>query len=163
MNNEINNFIKWALDNKWQLITKNDDEILTLNVKILNRYKNLPKEYLSFLQKVKQGISPNEKSWFICEDEFNDTSGIAFSWNEFESISLEAAEDDEEWSSDITEWWDKHIPIVMSVENGYTFYAIDLSNGAVVKGTEPEFEETFAVASHFGEFLQKIREGTIRF
>ncbi len=32
-------------------------------------------------------------------------------------------------------WWDEKLPIVMSVDGGYSFYAIDLSNnkGTIVK------------------------------
>ena len=36
--------------------------------------------------------------------------------------------DDDEWKSEIISWWDEKLPIVMSVDGGYSFYAIDLSN-----------------------------------
>ena len=39
--------------------------------------------------------------WFICYDEFIGNSDIAFKWNEFENISLEAAEEDISWQEDI--------------------------------------------------------------
>ncbi|MEK3704578.1 hypothetical protein MKY87_10655 [Paenibacillus sp. FSL R7-0198] len=43
----------------------------------------------------------------------------------------------------------------MSVEDGYSFYAIDLTtdSGAIVRGCEPEFEEVEKVSDSFGEFL----------
>ena len=55
-------------------------------------------------------------------------------------------------------WWGEKLPIVMSVDGGYSFYAIDLSNnkGTIVKGYEPEFEEVEEVASSIEEFFELI-------
>ena len=85
--------------------------------------------------------------------------------NEFELLSLEAAMDDESWKSEITRWWDSYLPIVLSVENGYSFYAIDLTNdkGAIVHGYEPEFEEVEKVANTLEEFLELIMSNSIEF
>ncbi|MFQ9546146.1 MAG: hypothetical protein ACLR02_14135 [Clostridium sp.] len=43
-------------------------------------------------------------------------------------LSLEVAEDNDEWKLEIISWWDEKLPIVMSVDGEYSFYAIDLSN-----------------------------------
>ncbi|MEO2202937.1 hypothetical protein ABGV42_04240 [Paenibacillus pabuli] len=47
---------------------------------------------------------------------------------------------------------------MISVNGGYSFYAIDLSNetGAIVRGDEPEFEEVKIAANHLDEFLELI-------
>jgi hypothetical protein len=163
MNKQCSEFISWAKDNGWNIIGKCDYQ-LYLDDGILARYKEIPNSYLEFLKVVKQCITPSEKTWFICEDEYNNNSDIAFKWNEFEVLSLEVAEDDEEWKSDITMWWDKHLPIVMSVSDGYSFYAIDLSNdkGAIVQGYEPEFEEVEKIANNLEEFFQLIMSNTIQ-
>jgi hypothetical protein len=80
-------------------------------------------------------------------------------------LSLEAAMDDEIWKSEITAWWDRYLPIVMSVEDGYSFYAIDVTEdqGAVVRGSEPEFEEVDKVANSFEQFLEFIMSNAIKF
>ena len=150
-------FIKWAKDNNWNVIDKTEYS-LTLEDEILSRYKEIPNEYLELLKMVKQLTSPSEKTWFICEDEYNNKSDIAFKWNEFEALSLEAAGDDDEWKMEIISWWDNHLPIVMSVDGGYSFYAIDLCNdkGSIVKGYEPEFEEVVKVANDIEEFFNLI-------
>lgn len=46
----------------------------------------------------------------------------------------------------------------MSVDGGYSFYAIDLSNnkGAIVKGYEPEFEKVEEIASNIENFFELI-------
>lgn len=78
-------------------------------------------------------------------------------------MSLEVAEDDQEWKEEITAWWDKHLPIIMSVDDGYSFYAIDLTDAkeCIVKGYEPEFEEVEKVADSIEEFLDLIMSNEI--
>ncbi len=150
-------FINWAKENNWNLIEKNEIS-LKLKDDVALRYKSISSEYIELLKRVKQLISPSEKTWFLCEDEYNGNSDIAFKWNEFELLSLEVVEDDDEWKSEIISWWDEKLPIVMSVDGGYSFYAIDLSNnkGTIVKGYEPEFEEVEEVASSIEEFFELI-------
>ena len=72
-------------------------------------------------------MMPDETGWFLCIDDFNGTSDSAYTWNEFEQISLQAAEDshDEEWKRSIIQFWDDHLPIFLSVRSGYAYYAIN--------------------------------------
>jgi hypothetical protein len=164
MNKKIGEFMIWANENGWDITQKSRYQ-LNLDDSITSRYKEIPNEYLDFLCAVKQCITPNEKTWFICEDEFNNSSDIAFKWNEYELLSLEAAMDDDSWKSEITTWWDGYLPIVMSVDDGYSFYAIDLTNdkGAIVRGSEPEFEEVEKVANTLVEFFELIMAKSIQF
>lgn len=158
----IKEFIKWAKMNSWD-INENENNAINLCSELIERYKAIPYEYLEFLKKIKQCISSSEKSWFLCEDEYNSKSEIAFKWNEFEILSLEAAEDDVEWKNRIQKWWYRYFPILMSVNNGYSFYAIDTENekGTVVYGCEPEFEEVNIIADTFMEFLELIIDNKI--
>ena len=155
-------FIAWAKNQGWNVIDRHENGLRLSDV-IVGRYKTICNEHLGFLKNVKQCITPSEKTWFICEDDYNDNSDIAFKWNEFEVLSLDAAKDDDEWKSEISTWWDSHLPIIMSVDDGYSFYAIDLKNdvGAIVQGYEPEFEEVEKVADNFDEFLQLIMSNKI--
>ncbi|MDQ0724406.1 hypothetical protein QF049_005667 [Paenibacillus sp. W4I10] len=153
-NTHFREFMTWAGEKGWDIMSKSGSQS-HLNSGITSRYKGLPDEYLEFLNVVEKCVAPDEQTWFICEAEFNNSTETAFQWNEFEMLSLEAAESDSIWQSEITAWWDHHLPIVMSVEDGYSFYAIDLTtdNGAIVRGCEPEFEEVEKVSDSFGEFL----------
>lgn len=162
MNKGCREFIEWAKMNNWNVLEKNEHSS-DLNAEIASRYRKIPIEYLDFLKKVNRLISPNEKSWFLCEDDYNNDSGNDFKWNEFELLSLEAAEDDEQWKSEITSWWNNHFPILISVDGAYAFYAIDLQNdiGAIVKGYEPEFEDVDIVASSIEEFFESIMQDKI--
>lgn len=161
MKKQIEEFINWARQNGWQIVLKAEYQS-NLDDAIVARYKKIPDEYLEFLKMIKQCITPNEKAWFICEDEYNDHSDIAFKWNEFELISLEGADDD--WKVEISSWWDKYLPIIMSVDSGYSFFAIDLTNdlGAIVQGYEPEFEEVEKVAANLEELFQLIMSNKIK-
>ncbi len=53
------------------------------------------------------------------------------------------------------------MPIFMSVEGEYSYYAIDITNGNVVYGVEPEYEDSTIVAVDFGTFISKIISGDI--
>ena len=108
-------------------------------------------------------MSPGETTWFLCLDDFERQDEDSFRWNEWELISLQAAIDDQdtEWQSSIKAFWDNHLPICLSVKGGYGYYAIRLSDGAVVHGTEPEFEETREAAPSFGQFLEMICNGAL--
>jgi hypothetical protein len=162
MTKECDEFIRWAQDMGWDITLKPESE-WHRDVGIPIRYPNLPASYTAFLSKVKQCITPGDKAWFICTDDYRGVSDTAFQWNEFELLSLEAAGPDQAWQADITSWWDHHLPIIMSVHDGYAFYALDLSDkrGAIVQGTEPEFEETVKVADTLEEFWRLIMTNAI--
>jgi Uma2 family endonuclease len=53
----------------------------------------------------------DETAWFLCENDFNGVSDSAYRWNEFETQSLEAAEGDELWKTQILDFWRYHFPI----------------------------------------------------
>ncbi len=57
---------------------------------------------------------------------------------------------------------DEHLPIFLSLEGGYAYYAISMKDGSVVHGTEPEFEECETVADSFTDFMGKVTGGRIR-
>lgn len=44
----------------------------------------------------------------------------------------------------------------MSVKGGYSYYAISIKSGSVVRGEEPEFEACEKVADSFEDFLREI-------
>lgn len=156
------NFYEWLKQQNWQ-ITLNEENKVKLNKEFTNRYPNINNEYMEFLKYFVEIVSEDEKTWFICSSEYNNISESAFRWNEFEELSLEAAEDDNEWKEEIRQWWDKKLPIIMSLRDGYSFFAIDLEEncGNVVRGEEPEFEEAEVVANDFFEFIDKVINGEI--
>ena len=69
-----------------------------------------------------------------------------------EVLSLKCAEGDAEWTNKITDFWNNHLPIFLSVKDGYAYYAISMKDGSIVQGTEPEFEECTPVTSSFADF-----------
>lgn len=131
-----------------------------LNQTIFDRYPNLPKDYLTFLEDLEYCVTKEEKSWFNTIGDFNGTIDNGFRWNEFELMILE--DYDEEIDEDakvVIEFWNNHIPFLMSCKNYYCYFAICLltdSYGQIVYGNEPEFEETETVATDFLEFMTKL-------
>lgn len=136
-----------ALKNSGFVVTKRE-VATTLSPEFLQRYGNLPADYLQFLQEFSLLTNRDENAWFISIDDFNDQSDSAFRWNEFEQMDLDALQDDEEACVEIRSFWDTHIPIAMAVEGEYQYLAIGLSAadyGKIYYGVEPEFEESAEV------------------
>jgi hypothetical protein len=81
-----------------------------------------------------------------------------YRWNELELQSLEGARRDPSWQQDIQTFWDEHFPIALSIEDGYSYHALR-SDGTVVTGREPEYEEADKVAQSYAEFLGLMCHG----
>ena len=129
---------------------------------ITNRYTNIPKLWLEFIANVKYMVSPDETVWFLSAGDFDIQGDKAFQWNEWELISLESADGDIEWESEIKKFWSNHLPIVMSVKGGYSYYAISMQDGSIVQGCEPEFEECEFVAHSFAAFIERIAKNELQ-
>lgn len=95
-----------------------------------------------------------ETVWFLSRDDYSPGAEGAFAWNECAQLSLQAATTDDEAVA-VARFWKRHLPILLSVRNGYEYLAVR-DDGAVVLGTEPEFEEAVVVFSHFEEMLSYI-------
>ena len=128
---------------------------------ILERYF-VPDEYKIFLENIKLCINAEENVWFLCINDYLEDDEDSFKWNEFETISLDAADDENELANGIKNYWNKHFPIIMSVKNNYEYYAINIENKKIVYGYEPEFEESKIIANNFKELLDKIMKGEIK-
>ena len=133
------------------------------------RFRRLPAEYIQFLEQTRCCVNAPGTAWFLTEEDFAGTSDSAFLWNEFELMSLEAAEENSDLASSITRFWELHLPIAMSTKSGYAFLALSLAtedDGKIVTGREPEFEDVEVVCSSFRELLNLLKttetaEGTL--
>lgn len=121
-----------------------------------NRYSNIDEKWFAFISHVESVLSQDETTWFLCSKDYYTQDEDSFQWNEWERISLESAEDDEEWQREIQKFWDNYFPIIMSVKDGYSYYAMSMKDGSIVYGIEPEFEEYKIVADSFCDFIEKI-------
>jgi len=157
----VGKFISFLKENDWK-IEENCTVCDVYSNAVLSAYGALPAAFLEFLQKYKSVISGDDTRFFLCIDDYSGASGMAFKWNEFELISLEAAKGDEDWENDIRSWWKTKIPFYMSVDGEYSFYAIDMEdNGSILSGYEPEFEEADKVADSFEDFMGQVLRGEI--
>lgn len=130
---------------------------------VRTRYRAIPDELLKAIVSTAEMVSPDEKAWFLCFPDYSDTSNSAYKWDEWEIQSLETAADDTKWQSEIRQFWDNHFPFLMSVKSGYAYYAVRISDGAVVCGEEPEFEEVTEVAPSLAEFMSKLQSNPSSF
>lgn len=148
----LNSFTEWAKKNNWDLVEDNKP----LPIEILNRYKNLPKSWLSFIDGYGTIVNDEDNIWFLTANNYYPKNEDEWRYNEYELISIDATDGSEELLNEVKSFWNNHIPIVMSVRNGYEYIAIELESGNIVSGFEPEFEETETVAESFDEFIKMV-------
>lgn len=95
-----------------------------------------------------------ETTWFLSRADYARADAEGFAWDEFEVLSRDAADDPESLAA-VAAFWRSHLPILQSVDGAYAYLAVR-SDGAVVYGEEPEFEETTVVADSIGHLLEQI-------
>lgn len=128
-----------------------------------------PKACLSSLEELSKNyfcsfslcVSPDEKQWLLSSQDYGKNGNSAYKWNEFELLSLEAAENDEERRQEIIDFWNRYLPIYQSVEGEYFYLAIEITNigsGEAVIGYEPEFEEVETFAKNIEQFPSRFLE-----
>ena len=156
---KIKQFLQWAEAQGWQVERGGPSEI-ELPKDIRERYPKISSEWVEFLAQVKSCVTPDEKAWFLCLD---GTADSAFKWNEMEKMSL--VEGDDDYNEPIIAFWDKHLPIALSVRDDYAYYALKVNDdfGTVVSSFEPYFEEPSPVAPSLEQFLEAIMSGKIDF
>ena len=58
---------------------------------VLQRYPNIPDDYLAFISRLRSCHSPTDTTWLLTPADYQAQTETAFAWNEFEQLSLEAA------------------------------------------------------------------------
>lgn len=123
------------------------------------RYPRVPVALTAFLESLDSGVNGDETVWFLCREDYRRTDGEAFRWNEFELMTSEDA--DAEQQARIRAFWDRHFPFMLCVHSDYDYLAVSLdpkSYGEIVHGCGPEFEETSRVAPSFEHFLSIFKD-----
>ena len=108
----------------------------------------------------------SDTTWFNRIADFNETNDENdFKWNEFEILSLDAFDGDVENQQVVKNFWNQHVPIILSVKNGYAYFALHVSEenfGKIYYGQEPEFEETELVSDSFSAFIEAIQKRSLK-
>jgi len=117
----------------------------------------MPADYRHLVEAFGSVTSADERAWLVTGEVFAG-SDSAFTWNEWEVQSLESAGDDRPFAARIVQFWDQHVPLVMSVKSGYAHFSLDLKTLGVVVGSEPEYERVLPLASSVEALLHRIVE-----
>ena len=157
----IEEFLAYMRDGGWDIVMNEKQECL-LPEPMKSRYKTYPESWLEFLSAVGSMVRGDERVWFLCADDYDIQGDKAWQWNEWELLGLEAAGNDAVWSCSIQRFWDEHLPIILSLESGYAYYAISMKDDSIVYGREPEFEECRTVAGSFEDFMKKVMSKEIQ-
>ena len=127
-----------------------------------SRCAPIPDELLRFIASFDVLCSADETQWFLSIADYHRREE-GFSWDEFESMSLEAAAGDVQWQQAITSFWNAHLPVFMRVDGEYAFAAYCCAGenaGHYVSGREPEFEEVSVIGRNLAEFQAWVLDET---
>ena len=149
----LSEFLLWAKQNNWNVISCSD--MIELPDAIKSRY-DIPAQWYDFICTLQVCENPKATKWFLTPNDYLPQEDC-FQWNEFEMQSLEYGNNE----SDVTSYWNHHLPIFMTVDSEYSYFAINTENGNVVIGYEPEYEVPTVVAEDFNSFISKIIFGEI--
>lgn len=125
---------------------------------LVARYPWMPAEYRDLAERAASIVSSDERAWILTVEDFAGRSASAFAWNEWERLSLDAADQsrDANWKRRIEDFWNQHLPFLMSVAGDYAYLAFEKSQCGVVGGHGPDFEETSRVTVSLGEVISLI-------
>lgn len=102
--------------------------------------------------------SPDDQVWFLSVESYaGGVSDDVFPWDAFWHESLAAVSSPDE-RSEIDAFWSTHLPILLSVRDGYEYLAI-APDGQVVRGGEPEYEQVTVVAAGLDDLLRRVARG----
>jgi thiol-disulfide isomerase/thioredoxin len=114
----------------------------------------LPHELEMLCSQYSTLTNPDETVWFYSKLDYDESSDSAFEWNFFEKNSLECVLNESQRVS-VLDFWANHIPFCMSVADGYSYIAFRLSDGSIIFGNEPEYEESaIVIADSIGDFFE---------
>jgi len=123
---------------------------------IAARYPTLQGGVLDLLSRTSNCIRHDEQSWLLTFNYFEVVPAQGFRWNEYELMALEIAGTEQERSA-ITRFWDDHFPFLLAVHSDYDYLAIRVSDGHVMHGFGPEWEQPSVVATSFDAFVECVR------
>jgi SMI1 / KNR4 family (SUKH-1) len=155
-NEQLDAFLELLMIEGWKIQLREPCDG-NLNESFYRRYPRIPEDYTKFLQRVASCVNADDTVWFCCTDDYNGTSPAAFAWDEFERMGLEGAREDAQKADQIREFWDQHLPFMLSVSGDYACLSLCVSGdayGSVVDCYEPDFEGFSEVAATFDEFVR---------
>jgi hypothetical protein len=125
------------------------------------RYPPLPELYVAFVAGLIECVSPDETAWFLARGDFTGRSESGFRWDECERMMREA--DTLEEPPATRAFWDRHLPIFLTVGGDYGYLALALVGsgaapawGPVRQGFAPDWDEPTEVSPSFAAFLTTL-------
>ena len=158
----LQEYLELLKSNGWRVELWDGARAPSLDPSLTQRYPRIPADYLKFLQRVKVCENADETVWFLCVDDYNGTNESEWSWNSMEEMDLDG-EDDETIRAEVVEFWNRHMPFMLSVGGEYAYLAFRVGEepfGSVVEGWEVLTEATERAKS-FEEFI-RLHSAAIR-
>ena len=151
-NESLQEYLELLKSKGWRVELWDGETPPALDSSFTLRYPKVPVDYMKFLGQVKLCENADETVWFLCLKDYNGTSESEWAWDAMEQTYLEG-EDDETSRDEVVEFWNRHMPFMLSVGGEYAYLAFRISDGAVVEGFE-DLTEASERAKSFEEFIR---------
>jgi SMI1 / KNR4 family (SUKH-1) len=153
-NEELDAFLELLTAKGWSVELRESGG-MKLSEAFSRRYPRIPQDYLKFLQRAISCVNAESNVWFICADDYNETTPSGFAWNEFELIGLAGLSEQE--SEQVRELWNRYLPFMLSVKGDYACLSLCLQGdayGSVVDSYAPDVDGFTDIAPNFDEFVR---------
>ena len=154
-NQQLDDYVALLTRAGWKVELVKGGEV-QLDEAFRRRYPSIPEGCMLFLRRIASCVNATETVWFLCADDYNGTRQSAWTWNEFEKMGLEAAEDEKE-AAKLVAFWNSHLPFMYSVGGDYAYLGFRMSGpsfGSIVDGYDIELTTVSDVAPSFEDFLR---------
>jgi hypothetical protein len=125
---------------------------------VLRRYPRLPADFLEMLATFRRVHHSDETRWFTMLEDYEGTSGLAFAWDEWERLELDAVPEERD---SIEQFWSRFCPFAADVRGDYAFLALDTADGRIVGGYAPDFQDVGPVAPSLRDLLEGVSASTL--
>ncbi|SUB84222.1 Uncharacterised protein [Pragia fontium] len=125
-----------------------------------SRIANIPDSLMDIILSYDAFTNDSDTAWFVTYSSLVNKDEDAFTWNEYELQSIDAAMSQKNIDN-TKDFWSKHFCFMMSVKGGYSHISIVTSGddiGKIFWGEEPEYEEVSFLANNFEEFSIMLSE-----
>ncbi len=129
---------------------------------LLRRFHGIPLELAAFLASYEALHNINQTRWFYAAKDYSSPLVGGFNWDDFESMSLDAAAGDATWTKNIQQFWARHLTIFAAVDGRYQYVAYCIAGehrGKYVCGNEDDFEEVTEICDSLVQLCLWVSAG----
>ena len=124
---------------------------------LTQRYEAIPPLFAEFATRVGKCERGDETVWILTAGDYSEPPSVdGFAWDTFETMMIEPGVQNAARRVSIRSFWDRHLPILQSVDGDYEYLAIDTKSGAVMWADVVDFDNPLQFARDVADFFRQL-------